>query len=248
MLSMLRRDCSPLCLRDSPTDGASILLRLWRDRGGGGGAMDARLLFVMSRLRTDEGLPEEECRDVPRAGGGAGNGAVDGDDNGEWCEELEVAAGRRDGGGGGTLALLERGRPVSNTADISLSRSSTLGETLTEVLRARLESGIRWLCRRLMGGAGGVFRFMGGNGEVGSGIFPAASLSKIDSRSESLLARFGAGGRGLLRSDCEGVECRGLVFAPLRVVEALKGWFEEFDGPSSRSSTVISFPCLELGG
>jgi hypothetical protein len=52
----------------------------------------------------------------------------------------------------------------------------------------------------VIGGGGAVFLRIDEDGEGGSGVFPAASLSKIDSRSESWLARLGAGGKGLLRS------------------------------------------------
>jgi hypothetical protein len=38
------------------------------------------------------------------------------------------------------------------------------------------------------------------DGDNGSGIFPAASLSNMDSRSDSWPARAGAGGSGLFRS------------------------------------------------
>ena len=57
-----------------------------------------------------------------------------------------------------------------------------------------------------MGGAGGIFRRSDGTGEGGSGVFPALSLSNIDSRSESCEVRFGAGGSGLFRSVVDGFE------------------------------------------
>jgi hypothetical protein len=52
----------------------------------------------------------------------------------------------------------------------------------------------------VIGGAGADFFRIDEDGEGGSGVLPAASLSKTDSRSDSWLARFGAGGKGLLRS------------------------------------------------
>lgn len=63
-----------------------------------------------------------------------------------------------------------------------------------------LGSDTGWPCRRVDGGAGASLRRIEVDGEGGSGVLPAASLSKTDSRSTSWLARDGASGRGLLRS------------------------------------------------
>jgi hypothetical protein len=86
--------------------------------------------------------------------------------------------------------------------------SSTFGDKRPASLRVvSLESDTNWLWRLASGGAGGVLRRREADGEGGSGVLPADSLSNIDSRSsESWLARVGAGGRGLLRSVCERVE------------------------------------------
>jgi hypothetical protein len=126
--------------------------------------------------------------------------------------------------------------------------SSTFGDKRPVSLRvASLESDTSWLCRLASGGAGGVLRRREADGEGGSGVFPAASLSKMLSLSESWLARVGAGGRGLLRSVCE--RCAGLelkYWVELKepgVVGNAKGIPE-----SSRNSTLISLPCLEDGG
>ena len=118
-------------------------------------------------------------------------------------------AGRLDGGGGGARALSKRGRPMS-IADMMLElSSSTFGDKRPVSFRvASLESETSWLCRLDSGGAGGVLRRREADGEGGSGVFPAASLSKMLSLSDSWLARVGAGGRGLLRSVCE--RCAGL--------------------------------------
>lgn len=51
--------------------------------------------------------------------------------------------------------------------------------------RVALDSDTNWLCRLVSGGAGGVFRVCIEDGDAGSGVLPAASLSNIDSRSDS---------------------------------------------------------------
>jgi hypothetical protein len=160
------------------------------------------LIVDTSRLITEGGLPDIECLDDPRVGGGAGSDTAEGDDNGKWCEEPRVDTGRLDGGGGGALPLSERGLPDVSIAAILTLSSSTLGDNLPELLllRVNFESDTSWLCLRARGGAGGVFFRIDDDGDGGSGVFPAASLSNTDSRSESWLALFGAGGRGLLRS------------------------------------------------
>jgi hypothetical protein len=66
-----------------------------------------------------------------------------------------------------------------------------------------LDSETGWPWRRPAGGAGAILRRVEVDGDGGSGVFPAASVSKMDSRSESWLVREGAGGRGLLRSVVE---------------------------------------------
>jgi hypothetical protein len=109
-----------------------------------------------------------------------------------------IDVGRRVGGGGGTLTLSDLGLLFSFL--LMLISSSTLGDNLPVVLlRVNFDSETSWLCRLVRGGGGAVFRLIDEDGDGGSGVFPAASLSNMDSRSASWLAR-GAGGRGLLRS------------------------------------------------
>lgn len=109
----------------------------------------------------------------------------------------------------------------------------------------------------MRGGAGGVFRRTEAEGEGGSGVLPRDSLSKTDSRSDSWDALFGAGGRGLLRSVLErlgGEEVKNGAYCECEDVAELgvggcgdtNGIFME--DASSRSSTLMSLPCLELGG
>jgi hypothetical protein len=192
-------------------DWASKLLRA---RGGGGGGMtERRLLFVaISKLLIEGGLPVDDFLDKPRAGGGAVRDIVDAEGDGATCDEVRrIDADRRDGGGGGALPLSERGLPASGTSNLPFPSSSTFGESLPELLLFSFESVTKWLCLRVTGGAGRVFSFIADDdGEGGSGIFPADSLSNTDSRSESWLRRFGAGGSGLLRSVCDGSDGTGL--------------------------------------
>lgn len=132
--------------------------------------------------------------------------------------------------------------------------SSTFGDSLPESLRVNFESDTSWLWRRVSGGAGAVFFRTDDDGDGGSGVFPAASVSNTDSRSESWLARLGAGGRGLLRSVCErlgsvierGLELKncGEVIDPGVEGDCTTGGA----GGSSLSSTLMSLPCFELGG
>lgn len=155
----------------------------------------------MSILITLVGLPDV-LRELPLAGGvGGGKDTADGEVNILGCVGLLTLTGRLLGGGGGALALFDRGRPRSALAmlGLGLESSSTLGDR-RPVSRVIFESETSWLCRRVRGGAGGVFRLIEAGGEQGSGVFPAASLSNTDSLSDSWDARFGAGGRGLLRS------------------------------------------------
>jgi hypothetical protein len=88
--------------------------------------------------------------------------------------------------------------------------SSTFGDNLPESLRVIFESDTSWLCRRVSGRAGGVFFLTDADGDGGSGVLPAASLSNTDSRSESWLTRLGGGGKGLLRSVWARFDSRGL--------------------------------------
>ncbi len=131
--------------------------------------------------------------------------------------------------------------------------SSVFDDFLMELLRPSLESDTSWLCLRARGGAGGVFLLIEEDGDGGSGVFPAASLSNIDSRSDSWLARLGAGGSGLLRSVWErrisNCERGSLLEYCCDVFETSVGGDCKVPVPiSSLNSTLISFPCLELGG
>ncbi len=157
----------------------------------------------VSRLTTDGGLPDAKCLEDPRDGGGGGSNVADGEVSGGllglW-DEARIDPSRRDGGGGGALVLSERGLPLDSDPSMFEVSSSAFGESLPESLRLNFESWTSWLCRRDSGGAGGVFFLMDDDGDGGSGVLPAASLSNTDSLSDSWLARFGAGGRGLLRS------------------------------------------------
>lgn len=106
----------------------------------------------------------------------------------------------------------------------------------------------------MRGGAGGSFLRIEAEGDGGSGILPADSLSNMDSRSDSWEVRFGARGRGLLRSVLDrfgGLELK--IFWDVMEI-GVGGWGDasakdedEVEG-SSRNSTLISFPCRELGG
>jgi hypothetical protein len=87
------------------------------------------------------------------------------------------------GGGGGALAF-ECAVEVSWFGMLSPS-SSIFGGSLTDVGRSALESDANWLRRLVNGGAGGVFRIDNEDGDGGSGVLPADSLSKTDSRSDS---------------------------------------------------------------
>lgn len=136
-----------------------------------------------SKLKTDGGLPPDRDRDDPRAGGGAGSETVDGDVNGV-CEDPLAAPGRREGGGGGALILSVDGLLFSCIGILG-SSSSGFGDNLAELLLVSFDSDTIWLCRRARGGAGGFFLRMDEDGDGGSGVFPADSLSKTDSRSDS---------------------------------------------------------------
>lgn len=136
-----------------------------------------------SKLKTEGGLPPDRDRDDPRAGGGAGNDTVDGDVNGV-CEAPLAAPGRRDGGGGGALTLSIDGLLFSCNGILG-SSSSGLGDNLAELLLVNFDSDTIWLCRRARGGAGGFFFLIDEDGDGGSGVFPADSLSNTDSRSDS---------------------------------------------------------------
>lgn len=116
--------------------------------------------------------------------------------------------GRREGGGGGTRPLSERGLPPLLIGSMLVilaglcfgGSSSTFGDNLPTSPLVIFISDTRWECRRVSGGVGGVFRRIEPPGEGGSGALPAASRSNTDSMSNSWKARSGAGGRGLLRS------------------------------------------------
>jgi hypothetical protein len=88
------------------------------------------------------------------------------------------------------------------------------------------------------------------DGDGGSGVFPADSVSNTDSRSESWLRLIGAGGSGLLRSVCDGVDEIGLELDRCNVEPTWEGdtILDELDGGSSLNSSLINLPCLELGG
>lgn len=149
--------------------------------------VDVRLLLgVRSILCIEGGLPPEIERDEPLAGGGEGNDTVEGDggkfrDGGTLTEP-----NRRDGGGGGALPLSDRGLAFSLGGGVFDGSSSGFGDNLEVSGRCSFASGIFWLCLRLSGGAGGAFFLCSEpSGDGGSGVLPAASLSNIDSRSES---------------------------------------------------------------
>ena len=141
--------------------------------------METRLLLDKSTLKTDAG------RDDPRAGGvGAGSEIAEGELNGVLCEWPLTDPGLLEGGGGGALALSDLGR---FSFIVIFASSSALSKSLPGSLLATLDFDTIWLCRRVIGGAGAAFFLIErvGEGERGSGRFPAASLSNIDSRSES---------------------------------------------------------------
>ena len=76
-----------------------------------------------------------------------------------------------------------------------IDSSSDFGDRRLVSVRVDFGSGMRCECRRLRGGAGACFfrtevegedfRRMEAEGDGGSGVFPAASLSNTDSGSES---------------------------------------------------------------
>jgi hypothetical protein len=260
VLSILVRKYSPLLLgTPGERTGASKLFPLdARPRGGGGGGAYP-FLPTDSMLVRDGERSDSRWEEVLTGGGGGGAATVAlgdnnafGDVNGAEVEGARIDPSLRDGGGGGALLLLtleECGLPVSWLVS---DPSSTRGDSLPELLRVSFESDTSWLCLLESGGAGGVFRLndCGGDGDSGSGVFPAASLSKIDSpRSESWLVRDGAGGKGLFKSRgvgdglegnderCDSLECEDVG----RVSESSSL-------PWSLSSSLMSFPCLWLGG
>lgn len=163
--------------------------------------METRLLTEGDRstLTKEGALPPERDRDDPRAGGGVGNEVDDGLLKAVCEAPLWIDPGLREGGGGGPLIDSDEGRLFSNAGN-SEESSSGLGDNRIDDPLESFDSATIWLCRRASGGAGGFFRVMNADGDGGSGVFPADSLSNTDSRSESWLALFGAGGRGLLRS------------------------------------------------
>lgn len=97
------------------------------------------------------------------------------------------------------LAVCRKGRSCTEM----LRPSEPMLERRFEGSCGMLVSETGWPWRRPAGGAGAILRRLELEGEGGSGVFPAASVSKMDSRSESWLVRDGAGGRGLLRSVVE---------------------------------------------
>lgn len=114
------------------------------------------------------------------------------------------------------------------------------------------ETGRPW--RRAEGGAGAGLRRTDADGEGGSGVLPAASRSKTDSRSDSWLALDGAGGSGLLRSVSE----RCVLVDAILVADSadngdnpglgVYGECSDCGLVSSFSCIFMSFPCRELGG
>lgn len=213
MPSVLRLDCSTLPLREftGDLDIPSILLLACLGGGGGGGSVEARLFISIeiSMLDTDGGRPDADRVD-PRGGGGVGVGVR----VGEGCiadepDGIRIDPGLRVGGSGGALKLSALDLLVLVVSSFE-SSSSGFGERRFESLRETGGSATRWLCLLARGGAGGVFLRGDEDGDGGSGILPAASLSKTDSRSRSLLARLGGAGRGLLRSVWESNDSRGL--------------------------------------
>jgi hypothetical protein len=102
---------------------------------------ERRLLFVaISKLLIEAGLPVDDLLDKRRAGGGAGRDVVDAEADGVRCDEVRcIDAGRRDGGGGGALPLLERGLLASGDSNLLFSSSSTFGDSLLELLRPSFE-------------------------------------------------------------------------------------------------------------
>jgi hypothetical protein len=155
-------------------------------------------LFDISILATLGGRPDVLLKPPLTGGVGGGKDIEDGEARGFGCEEFRMLTGLLLGGGGG-FALFDRCLPISAAAILGLPSSSAFGDR-RPVSRVILESDTSWLCRRVRGGAGAVFRRIEADGDGGSGVFPAASLSNIDSRSDSWEVRFGAGGSGLLRS------------------------------------------------
>lgn len=134
--SLVFRTLSPLVLL-----GPSSILLLPCLCGGGGGAIDARLLLDISILITLAGLPDM-LRELFLAGGvGGGRDTAEGDVNTFGCEEFLILAGRLLGGGGGAFALFDLGRPRSTLAMLGsgLVSSSTFGDS-RPVLRTIRES------------------------------------------------------------------------------------------------------------
>lgn len=152
MLLML----SPLGLRTSPLERLNSSLGFWKPSssmvnfpcrgGGGGGPIAGRLLVLISKLRTDAGLPSLILRALPRAGGGVGGGrlTLEGDTKGLCCGslvDLLTLPTFLVGGGGGGFPLFEVGRPSSATAMLfrrlaansaipNFTSSSSLGDNL----------------------------------------------------------------------------------------------------------------------
>lgn len=156
-----------------------------RGRGGGGGTTDRRLEGVDGARGIEGAFSRSDIVTV-----------------GEITEFL-MEPGRRSGGGGGALMVacwLVEGCNDDRSC-IELLRLSSpmlvsrLGGRCGEFGSA---TGTPW--RRAEGGAGAVLRRSELDGEGGSGAFPTDSRSKMDSRSDSWLAREGLGGRGLFRS------------------------------------------------
>ena len=177
-----------------------------------------RLLVVISKLRTDAGLPPLVLRELFLAGGGVG-GRLTVEDETRWfcCNSvwglLTLPTFRDGGGGGGAFPPLDPSSPTAilfrrvrlSSLRYGSPSSSTFGESLPVSL-ITFVSVTCWLCRLEIGGAGGTFRRTDVEGEGGSGVFPALSLSNIDSRSDSCEVLSGAGGSGLFRSVVEGFE------------------------------------------
>jgi len=211
-LSRLDRTTSWLTLREPVGEAMSKLPLLEVRRGGGGGGGDIKL-----EVDGDERADNERLR----AGGGGGDFRLEvresanrepstGGDIGV-LELLWLTPGLLVGGGGGAILRGDVGVSVITSVWIGLFSFSSFRDLFDVcVLLLDREGGVllgrNWLDRRARGGAGGIRR-----GEVGSETSngwsndrrgDAASLSiSVD----AILEGLGGGGRGLFKSDLDGV-------------------------------------------